>query len=175
MCACIYHIYWLSRAWKMYASKIVEFITSFRFEIECIIFTCAFPLNWWNTHPGYYCLLKGKTPPTISTLHFNDVIISEEVSAQPSPPPPASHLITAQVAATTLTQAQYNTIAALMCSLLCLPAGALVYDGHTHRPLSLHWHCAAEELRDGPCHSLGTIEMISAELRPELCRYLLHI
>ena len=113
-------------------------------------------------HPGYHCLLKGENPLAISTLHSNDVIISEEVCAQPSPPPPASHLITAQVEATTLTQAQYNAIATVMCSLLHLPTGALVYDGHTYHPLTLHWHCAAEELQDDDlCHSFGTLVMMS--------------
>ena len=98
----------------------------------------------------------------MSSQQSNDVIISEESCAQPSPPPPASHLITAQVEATTLTQAQYNTIADLMCSLLHLPTGALVYDGHTHHPLTLHWHYAAEELReDVPYYSFGTFATMS--------------
>ena len=98
--------------------------------------------------PGYRCFLRGTNPVAISTLHSNDVIISEEVCTQPSPPPPASHIITAQVEASTLTRAQYNTIATLMCSLLYLPTGALKYDGYTLHPLTLHWHCAAEELQE---------------------------
>ena len=100
----------------------------------------------------------------MSSQESNDVIISEELCAQPSPPPPASHLITAQVEATTLIQAQYNTIADLMCSLLHLPTGALVYDGHTHHPLTLHWHCAAEELgEDVPDYSIGLLTAMARE------------
>ena len=58
-----------------------------------------------------------------------------------SAPPPDSQLITAQVEGTTLTQTQYNTIYSLVSSLFCLPTAALVYDGHTLNPNTLHWHC----------------------------------
>ena len=67
-------------------------------------------------------------------------MISGESSAQPSPPLPDTHLVTAQLEGSTLTRAQYSTIHSLICSLLCLPTVVLVYDGHTLNPLTLHWH-----------------------------------
>ena len=67
-------------------------------------------------------------------------MISGESSAQPSPPPPDSHLVTAELEGSTLTRAQYNTICSLTSSLLGIPTGDLVYDGHTLNPLTLHWH-----------------------------------
>ena len=69
------------------------------------------------------------------------MMISGESSAQPSPPPPDSHLITVELEGSTLTRAQYNTICSVTSSLLCIPTGDLVYDGHTLNPLTLHWHC----------------------------------
>ena len=68
-------------------------------------------------------------------------MISGESSAQPSPPPPDSHFVTAELEGSTLTRAQYNTICSLTSSLLRIPTGDLVYDGHTLNPLTLHWHC----------------------------------
>ena len=68
-------------------------------------------------------------------------MISGESSAQPSPLPPDSHLITAELEGSTLTRAQYNTICSLTSCLLLIPTGDLVYDGHTLNPLTLHWHC----------------------------------
>jgi len=116
------------------------------------------------THLGYHCLLRGEDPLAISSQHCSDVIIPGEACAQPSPPPPASLLITAQVEGSALTQAQYNIIADLMCSLLHLPTGALEYDGHTHHPLTLHWHCAAEELeKDVPRYSIGLLTAMARE------------
>ena len=127
------------------------------------VFILHIQLYSYITHLGYHCLLREEDPLAISSQQFNDVIISEESCAQPSPPPPASHLITAQVEATTLTQAQYNTIADLMCSLLHLTP-ALVYDGHTHHPLTLHWHCAAEVLgEDVPRYSIGLLTAMARE------------
>jgi len=114
------------------------------------------------THLGYHCLLRGEDPLAISSQHSDDVIISEETCAQPSPPPPASLLITAQVEGSALTQAQYNTIADLMCSLLHLPTGALEYVGHTHHPLILHWHCAALGI-DVPRYSIGLLATMAGE------------
>ena len=70
-------------------------------------------------------------------------MISGEASAQPSPPPPDSHLITAELEGSTLTRAQYSTICSLTSSLLFIPTGDLVYDGHTLNPLTLHWHCSS--------------------------------
>ena len=67
-------------------------------------------------------------------------MISGESSTQPSPPPPDSHLITAQFEGSTLTRVQYNSIHSLTSSLLRIPTGDLVYDGHTLNPLTLHWH-----------------------------------
>ena len=69
------------------------------------------------------------------------VMISGESSAQPSPPLPYSHQVTAELEGSTLTRAQYNTICSLTSSLLLIPTGDLVYDGHTLNPLTLHWHC----------------------------------
>ena len=74
----------------------------------------------------------------------DDVMISEESGAQlPPPPPPDTCIITAQVEGSTLTRAQYNTIASLISSLLFIRTCDLVYDGHTLNPLTLHWHCSA--------------------------------
>ena len=67
-------------------------------------------------------------------------MISGESSTQPSPPPPDSHLVTSQLEGSTLTRVQYNTIHSLTSSLLSIPTGDLVYDGHTLNPLTLHWH-----------------------------------
>ena len=115
-------------------------------------------------HLGYHCRLRGEDPLAISSQHSNDIIISEESGAQPLPPPPTSLLITAQVEGSALTHAQYNTIADLMCSLLHFPTGALEYDGHTHHPLTLHWHCAAEELgKDVPHYSIGLLTAMARE------------
>ena len=83
-------------------------------------------------------------------------MISGDVASPPSPPPPDSHLITAQVEGTTLTQTQYDTISSLICSLLCLPTAALVYDGHTCNPLTLHWHCTEGEKIE-PAYSTGLL------------------
>ena len=70
-------------------------------------------------------------------------MISGESSAQPSSPPPDSHLVTAELEGSTLTRAQYNTICSLTSSLLLIPTGDLVYDGHTLNPLTFHWHCSS--------------------------------
>ena len=87
--------------------------------------------------PEFQSLLRGET---VSYQQEEDeVIISGESSAQPSPPPD-SHLVTAQLEGSTLTRAQYNTIHSLISSVFRLPAGDLVYDGHTLNPLTLHWH-----------------------------------
>ena len=86
----------------------------------------------------FQSLLRGET--VSHQQEENEVIISGELSAQPSPPPD-SHLVTAQLEGSTLTRAQYNTIHSLINSLLYLPAD-LVYDGHTLNPLTLHWHCS---------------------------------
>ena len=121
-------------------------------------------------YPGYHCLLKGENPLVISTLHSNDVILLEEVCEQPSPPPPASLLITAQMEDTNLTRAQHNTITTLMCSLLHLPTGALSYDGYTYHPLTLHWHYAAEELGENvPHYSIGLLTALGCEGIKKIC------
>ena len=70
-------------------------------------------------------------------------MISGESSSQPSPPPPDSLFVTAQLEGSTLTRAQYKAISGLTSSLLCTTTGDLVYDGHTLHPLTLHWHCPA--------------------------------
>ena len=115
-------------------------------------------------HPGYRCFLRGENPLATSTFHSNDVIVSEESCTQPLPPHPASHVITAQVEASTLTRAQYNTIATLMCSLLHLPTGVLKYGGHTLHPLTLHWHYAAKELQENvPHYSIGFLMAMGRE------------
>ncbi|CAI8056269.1 hypothetical protein GBAR_LOCUS30657, partial [Geodia barretti] len=86
----------------------------------------------------FQSLLKGEA---VSLQQEEDeVMISGESSTQPSPPPPDSRLFTAQLEGSTLTRAQYNTIHSLTSSLLCIPTGDLVYNGHTLNPLTLHWH-----------------------------------
>ena len=91
-------------------------------------------------------------------------MISGEVSAQPSPPPPGSCLITAQVEGTTLTRARYTRIASLMSFLLCLLPRALVYVGHTLHPLTLHWHCSAAERGDSdPRYSIIIFSAMAQE------------
>ena len=86
----------------------------------------------------FQSLLKGEA--VSHQQEKDEVMISGESSTQPSPPPPDSHLVTAQLEGSTLTRAQYNTIHSLISSLLCIPTGDLVYDGHTLNPLALHWH-----------------------------------
>ena len=93
------------------------------------------------TFSEFQSLLKGET---VSHQQGEDeVMISGESSAQPSPPPPDSHLVTAELEGSTLTRAQYNTICSLTSSLFLIPTGDLVYDGHTLNPLTLHWHCTS--------------------------------
>ena len=72
-----------------------------------------------------------------------EIMISGESNSQPSPPPPDSLLVTAQLEGSTLTRAQYKAISGLTSSLLYISIGDLVYDGHTLHPLTLHWHCPA--------------------------------
>ena len=81
-----------------------------------------------------------------------DVMISGDMNTQPPAPPPDS-FITAELEATSLTQAQYSSIACLIHSLLGLPSGALAYAGHTLNPLTVHWHCSAVE--GYPAFSIG--------------------
>ena len=95
------------------------------------------------------------------TTVTDDVMISGEMSSQPPAPPPDSSLITAELEATSLTCAQYDNITGLMCSLLCLPSGALVYAGHTLNPLTVHWHCSAAV--SNPMHSLGVLTEMAEE------------
>ena len=87
----------------------------------------------------FQSLLKGEA--VSHQQEEDEEMISGESSTQPSPPPPDSHLVTAQLEGSTLTRAEYNTIHTLTSSLLCIPTGDLVYDGHTLNPLTLHWHC----------------------------------
>ena len=110
----------------------------------------------------FSCLLEGESPSI--PPNEDDIMISGEVSAQPSPPPPGSCLITAQVEGTTLTRAQYTRITSLMSSLLCLLTRALVYVGHTLHPLTLHWHCSAAERGDSdPEYSVGILSAMAQE------------
>ena len=110
----------------------------------------------------FRCLLEGQSPSI--PPNEDDIMISGEVSAQPSPPPPGSCLITAQVEGTTLTRARYTRIASLMSSLLCLLTRALVYVGHTLHPLTLHWHCSAAERGDSnPRYSIGILSAMAQE------------
>ena len=95
----------------------------------------------WLIFSEFQSLLKGER---VSHQQEEDkVMISGESSAQPSPPPPDSHLVTAELEGSTLTRAQYNTICSLTSSLLLIPTGDLVYDGRTLNPLTLHWHCSS--------------------------------
>ena len=100
-------------------------------------------------------------------LAEDDVMISGEMNTLPPVPPPDSCLITAQLEATTLTCAEYRSIASLMSSLLCLPTGALVYVGHTLSPLTLHWHCSAAQKRESnPVYSTSLLtEMVQNGIR----------
>ena len=110
----------------------------------------------------FRCLLEGQSP--FIPPNKDDIIISGEVSAQPSPLPPGSCLITAHVEGTTLTRARYIRIASLMSSLLCLLTRALVYVGHTLHPLTLHWHCSAAERGDSdPRYSIGILSAMAQE------------
>ncbi|CAI8049656.1 hypothetical protein GBAR_LOCUS27340 [Geodia barretti] len=86
----------------------------------------------------FQSLLKGEA--VSHQQEEDEVMISGESSTQPSPPPPDSRLVTAQLEGSTLTRVQYNTIHSLTSSLLCIPTGDMVYDGHTLNPLTLHWH-----------------------------------
>ncbi|CAI8023410.1 hypothetical protein GBAR_LOCUS13685 [Geodia barretti] len=85
----------------------------------------------------FQSLLKGEA--VSHQQEEDEVMISGESNTQLSPPPD-SHLVTAQLEGYTLTRAQYNTVHSLTSSLLCIPTGDLVYDGHTLNPLTLHWH-----------------------------------
>ena len=39
-----------------------------------------------------------------------------------------------------------------------------MYDGHIHNPLTLHWHCAAEEIgADDPHYSTGLLIAMARE------------
>ena len=103
------------------------------------------------------CLLKGDSDP----LAEDDIMISGEMSTQAPVSPPDSCLITAQLEATTLTCAEYRSIASLMTSLLCLPTEALVYLGHTLSPLTLHWHCSvAQKGESNPVYSISLLTEI---------------
>ena len=86
----------------------------------------------------FHSLLKGEA--VSHQQEEDEVMISGESSTQPSPPPPDSCLVTSQLEGSTLTRAKYNTIHSLTSSLLRIPTGDLVYDGHTLNPLTLHWH-----------------------------------
>ena len=97
-----------------------------------------YPLNSFSE---FQSLMKGER--VSHQQEGDEVKISGESSAQPSPPPPDSHLVTAELEGSTLTRAQYNTICSLTSSLLRIPNGDLVYDGHTLNPLTLHWHCSS--------------------------------
>ena len=70
-------------------------------------------------------------------------MISCDTTAQPSVPPPDSHLIAAQVKGSTLTRAQFNAISSITSSFLRIPAHTFVYNGCTQNPLTLYWHCSA--------------------------------
>ena len=96
----------------------------------------------WLIFSEFQSLLKGEN--VSHQQEEVEVMISGESSAQPSPPPPDSHLVTAELKGSTLTRAQYNTICSLTSSLLLIPTGDLVYDGHTLNPLTLHWHCSSQ-------------------------------
>ena len=95
-----------------------------------------------------------------------NVMISGELCGPLPPIPPDYCLVTALVEGSTLTQTQYNTIASLMSSLLCLPTRALVYVGHTLNPLTLHWHCTTAERGDtdsDPKYSIGLLSEMAEE------------
>ena len=106
--------------------------------------------------PEFHCLLKDEV--VSHPLTGEELMISGDVASLPSPSPPDSHFITAQVEGSTLTQTQYTTISSLVSSLLYLPTGALVYDGHTCNPPTLHWHYTASEgEKVEPAYSTGLL------------------
>ena len=103
-------------------------------------------------------------------LAEDDIMISGEMNTQAPVPPPDSYLITAQLEATTLTCAEYRSIASLISSLLCLPTGALVYVGHTLSPLTLHWHCSvAQKGESNPVYSIGLLTDMAEKGIREIC------
>ena len=115
---------------------------------------------------GFHSLLRGDTPPQSPTPFSDDVMIPGKASTPPASPPPGNLLITAQVETIALTQAQYNTIRSLMCSLLHLPTGDLVFDGYTLNPFTLHWHCAGVDEKRVPCFPLGIVSnMINQSIK----------
>ena len=91
----------------------------------------------------FQALLKGGTV-SHQQEEEDQVMISGESSVQPSPPPPDSYLVTAQLEGSTLSRAQYNTVCSLTSSLLRVRTGDLEYDGHTFNPLTLHWHTSTD-------------------------------
>ena len=94
-------------------------------------------------------------------LSKSDAMIYAEMSTQHPGLPPNRLLITAQLEATSLSNSQYSSIASLMCSMLNLPSGALVYAGHTLDPLTVHWHCSKAE--GNPTYSIGLLTEMAEE------------
>ena len=107
----------------------------------------------------FQSLLKRKV--TCDPISKSDAITYAEMSSQPSVPPPNSFSISAQLEATNLANVQYSSIASLMCSVLSLPSGALVYVGHTLDPLTVHWHCSIAE--GNPVYSIGLLTEMAEE------------
>lgn len=105
---------------------------------------------------GYHSLLRGDTPPT-SPTQSDHILIPGDARTPPASPPTGNLLITAQVEATVLTQVRYNTITSLVCSLLHLPTGDLVFDGYTLNPFTLYWHCTGVDEKRVPCFPLGIV------------------
>ena len=116
----------------------------------------------------FLSLLKGER--VSHQQEEDEVMISGESSAQPSPPPPDSHLVTAELEGSTLTRAQYNTICSLTSSLLFIPTGDLVYDGHTLNPLTLHWHCTAIDYKKSVVFLSLLTEMAQEDIKTILLK-----
>lgn len=105
-------------------------------------------------------LLKGEV---VSHSADEDIMVSGEVNALPSPLPPDRGLITAQVEGTTLSRGQYNNISSLVSSMFYLPTGALEYAGHTLNPLTLYWHTYSDETEREVLHSTGLLSEMAHE------------
>lgn len=102
-----------------------------------------------------------KRDVTYDPICKSDATTSAEMNSQPPVPPPNSFLVTAQLEATNLVNAQYGSIASLMCSMLSLPSGALLYIGHTLDPLTVRWHCSRAEVN--PTYSIGLLTEMAME------------
>lgn len=113
---------------------------------------------------GFHCLLRGVDGSnTLSTERFWTI---KEVISRPLLPSSEEHCITAKVDGATLSQAHYSNVCSLICSMFCLPTGALVYNELIYDPLTLHWHCTTLSQEIFPHFSIGLLsEMAQARIQ----------